>query len=182
MRTRPASIATIVIALGLALTQLGLARLIPFTVGGAGSRSTVGSDLWAHGTGVSPALVALVVVGLLAAIAMRPTRGGQRASSWLAVLAVALVVTGLMEPAQRDAVLLSSGDLVGSAFALAFHVGLIALVLSCVGEVRRSTGAHQGAAVTERRPVAEPTGGRELPYGEPVARRGFVVNPASAAA
>ena len=55
MRTRPASIATIVIALGLALTSIGLARHLPFTVGGAGSTLTVGADLWAHGSAVSPA-------------------------------------------------------------------------------------------------------------------------------
>src|SRR3954467_6609136 len=110
MRTRPASLATIVIALGLALTATGLARSLPYTIGGAGSRSTVGADLWAHGTAVSPALVALVVVGLLAAIAARPTRGGRRAAGWLALLAGALVATGLMEPVQLQAVLLSAGD------------------------------------------------------------------------
>jgi hypothetical protein len=137
MRTRPATIATIVIALGLALTSLGLARALPFTVGGTGSRLTIPSDLWAHGTALSPALVALVVLGLLAAIAMRPTRGGRRAASWLAVLAGALLVTGLLEPAQRDAILLSAGDAALTGFALALHVGLIALILSCLGEVRR---------------------------------------------
>lgn len=138
MRTRPATIATIVIALGLALTSLGLARALPFTVGGAGSRLTISSDLWAHGTAVSPALVSLVVLGLLAAIAMRPTRGGRRAASWLAVLAGAMLLTGLLEPAQRDAILLSAGDIVLTAFVSAFHVGLIALILSSVGEARRS--------------------------------------------
>ena len=137
MRTRPATIATIVIALGLALTSLGLAHALPFTVGGTGSRLTISSDLWAHGTAVSPALVALVVVGLLAAIAMRPTRGGRRSASWLAVLAGVVLVTGLLEPALRDAILLSAGDAVLTGFVVAFHVGLIALILSCVGEVRR---------------------------------------------
>jgi hypothetical protein len=137
MRTRPATIATIVIALGLALTSLGLARALPFTVGGTGSRLTVSSDLWAHGTAVSPALVALLVLGLLAAIAMRPTRGGRRAASWLATVAGAVLVTGLLEPAQRDAILLSAGDAVLTGFVIAFHVGLIALILSCVGEIRR---------------------------------------------
>jgi uncharacterized membrane protein YhaH (DUF805 family) len=136
MRTRPASLATIVIALGLALTSIGLARSLPYTVGGAGSPATVGADLWAHGTGLSPALVALVVTGLLAAIAMRPTHGGRRASGWLAVLAGALLVAGLAEPAQRDAILFGANDLVRSAFVIAYHVGLIALVLSTVGEAR----------------------------------------------
>jgi len=150
MRTRPASIATIVIALGLALTSIGLARALPYTVGGAGSASTVGADLWAHGTAISPALVALVVAGLLGAIAMRPTRGGRRASSWLAVLAGALVVAGLAEPAQRDAVLFGGNDLVVTAFAIAYHVALIALVLSAIGEVRAnraSAAPGTGSAV-----------------------------------
>jgi uncharacterized membrane protein len=147
MRTRPASIVTIVIALGLALTSIGLARALPYTVGGAGSASTVGADLWAHGTSISPALVALVVAGLLGAIAMRPTRGGRRASSWLAVLAVALVVAGLAEPAQRDAVLFGANDLVMTALVIAYHVALIALVLSTVGEVR--AGRAPVAAATD---------------------------------
>src|SRR5207244_2725077 len=75
MRTRPASIATVVIAIGLALTTIGLARVLPYSFGGVGEKSTIARDLWAHGTAVSPALVALSALGLLAAIAMRPTRG-----------------------------------------------------------------------------------------------------------
>ena len=136
MRTRPASIATIVIALGLALTSIGLSRSLPYTVGGAGSAATVGADLWGHGTAVSPALVALVVVGLLAAIAMRPTRGGRRAASWLLVLGAVLVGAGLAEPAQRDAALFGANDLVLTTFVLGYHVALIALVLSTLGETR----------------------------------------------
>jgi hypothetical protein len=155
MRTRPASIATIVIALGLALTSLGLSRSLPYTVGGAGSASTVSADLWAHGSAVSPALVALVVVGLLAALAMRPTRGGRRSASWLAVLAAVLVVAGLAEPAQRDAVLFGANDLVLSVFLLAYHAALIALVLSTIGETRDSTATSASAV---RRVLAIPAG------------------------
>jgi hypothetical protein len=140
MRTRPASIVTIAIALGLALTSIGLARSLPYTVGGAGSPTTVGADLWAHGTAISPALVALVVAGLLGVIAMRPTRGGRRASGWLGVLAAVLVLAGLAEPAQRDAVLFALDDLPVSAFVIAYHATLIALVLSATGEVRRPVG------------------------------------------
>jgi hypothetical protein len=136
MRSRPASIATIVIALGLALTSIGLGRSMPYTVGGTGSAVTVAADLWAHGSAVSPALVALVVVGLLGAIAMRPTRGGRRASSWLAVLAAVLVVVGLAEPTARDAVLLGANDLVLSALVIAYQAALVCLVLSAIGEVR----------------------------------------------
>ena len=140
MRTRPASIVTIAIALGLALTSIGFARSLPYTVGGAGSPSTVGADLWAHGTAISPALVALVVAGLLGITAMRPTRGGRRASGWLAVLAAVLVVAGLAEPAQRDAVLFAANDLAASVLVIAYQVTLIALVLSAIGEVRRAVG------------------------------------------
>jgi hypothetical protein len=149
MRTRPASIATLVIALGLALTSIGLARSLPYTVGGAGSPSTVGADLWAHGTAISPALVALVVAGLLAAIAMRPTRGGRRAASWLAVLAAVLVVAGLAEPAQRDAVLVAGNDLVLTAVVIAYHVALVALVLSTIGEARAAGTPVEPAVVHE---------------------------------
>jgi hypothetical protein len=146
MRTRPASIATIVIALGLALTSIGLARSVPFTVGGTGSTLTVGADLWAHGSALSPALVALVVVGLLGAIAMRPTRGGRRASSWLAVLAAVLVVAGLAEPAQRDAVLFGANDPVLSALVIAYHVALVALIVATIGEVRAPAAPHEPVA------------------------------------
>jgi len=162
MRTRPASIATIVIALGLALTSIGLARSLPYTVGGAGSPATAGSDLWAHGSAVSPALVALVVAGLLGAISMRPTRGGRRASSWLAVLGMALVVAGLAEPAQREAILFAGNDLVLTAFVIAYQVALVALVLATVGEARApiavsepvATHADDRARIAGSQPVA----------------------------
>ena len=138
MRTRPASIATIVIAIGLALTTIGVARVLPYTFGGVGDRSSIGADLWAHGTAASPALVALFFLGLLAATAMRPTRGGRRAGAWLAVLAAALVVAGLSEPTQQQLVLFGTFDAVLSPLVYALHVGLIALVLSAIGEARRS--------------------------------------------
>lgn len=138
MRTRPASIATIVIAIGLALTTRGVARALPYTVGGVGDRTSIGADLWAHGTAVSPALVALLFVGILAAIAMRPTRGGRRAAAWLAVLAAALVVSGILEPAQRDLILFGTSDVALTPLVYALHVGLIGLVLSSIGEARRS--------------------------------------------
>jgi hypothetical protein len=153
MRTRPASIATIVIALGLGLTSIGLARSLPYTVGGAGSTATVGADLWAHGSAVSPALVALVVIGVLAAIAMRPTRGGRRASSWLAVLGAVLVVAGLAEPAQREAILFGASDLALSAFAIAYHVALIALVLATIGEARAAGAPAEPVATDADEPV-----------------------------
>jgi hypothetical protein len=146
MRTRPATIATVVIAVGLALTSIGLARSLPYTFGGVGDRASIASDLWAHGTAVSPALVALAFLGLLAAIAMRPTRGGRRSAAWLAVLAAALVVAGLAEPAQQELVLFAAFDLALTPLVIAFHVGLVALVLSAVGEARQTGSATAGSA------------------------------------
>jgi hypothetical protein len=153
MRTRPASIATVVIAFGLALTSLGLARSLPYTFGGVGDPSTVGADLWAHGSAVSPPLVALVVLGLLGAIAMRPTTGGRRASAWLAVLAAALLVTGLVEPVQQQLVLFGTFDAALTPLVYAFHSGLVALVLAAVGEVRRPSAPRAGVAVDEAEPA-----------------------------
>ena len=141
MRTRPASIATIAIALGLALTTLGIARVLPYTFAGVGDRSTIAADVWAHGTAVSPSLVALIVLGLLALVAMRPTAGGRRSAGWLAVLATVLVVTGLLEPAQREVILFGRFDPALTPLVWALHVSLVALVLSAVGESRR--GAAQ---------------------------------------
>jgi hypothetical protein len=146
MRTRPASISTIVIAIGLALTTSGIARSLPYTVGGVGARSTIGADLWAHGTAVSPALVALLFLGIFGAISMRPTRGGRRAALWLAILAAALLVTGLLEPIQRDLVLLGTFDPTLTFLVDAFHVGLVALILSSIGETRRAEAAMPKAA------------------------------------
>jgi hypothetical protein len=136
MRTRPAAITTIVIAIGLALTTIGIARQLPYTFGGNGDVTTVAADVWAHGTAISPSLVALVFLGILATIAMRPTRGGRRAATWLAVLAVALIVSGVAEPLQQQAILLQAIDVVGVGI-WALHVTLIALALSAVGQVRR---------------------------------------------
>ena len=147
MRTRPASLATVAIAIGLALTTVGLARQLPYTFGGAGTRSTVGADLWAHGSAVSPPLVALVVLGILAAISMRPTRGGRRASLWIAVLGGTLVVTGLAEAAQRDVILISTVDAALTPLLYGLHIALVALVLAAVGEARRPV-ADQGSGIS----------------------------------
>ena len=136
MRTRPASIATIVIAIGLALTAIGLAHRVPYTFGGTGDVTSLRADLWAHGTAISPAIVALVFLGLFATIATRPTRGGRRAALWLAILAGAILIAGLAEPAQQQAILFATVD-EAMPFIWAFHAGLIALILSAVGETRR---------------------------------------------
>ena len=77
--TRTATIATVAIALGLALTAIGMNRALPHEIGGIGSKLTVGADTWAGGTAISPPLVFLVVTGLLAAITMRSTPGWRRA-------------------------------------------------------------------------------------------------------
>jgi hypothetical protein len=143
MRTRPAAIATIVIAIGLALTTIGIARQLPYTFGGHGDRSSIAGDVWAHGTAISPSLVALVFVGILATIATRPTRGGRRSAAWLVVLAVAISLSGLAEAAQQQAILFGTIDAV-TPFVYGLHVALIALALSAFGETRRS---GVGAAV-----------------------------------
>jgi hypothetical protein len=139
MRTRPASIATVVIAIGLALTAIGIARGLPYTFAGLGDHGTIAADAWAHGTAISPSLVALAFVGILATIAARPTRGGRRAAFWLAVLAVAISAAGSAESAQRDAILFAAID-GATALVWALHVGLVALALSAIGEARRPDG------------------------------------------
>jgi len=162
MRTRPATISTIVVALGLALTTVGVARQLPYTFAGHGDRSTVAADLWAHGTAISPALVALTFLGILATIAMRPTSGGRRAARWLAVLAAAVSVVGLAEPAQQGALLFAPVDVV-TAFAWAFHASLVALILSCVGEVRRTATPVAGVDEADIARGGEPVAaGRNL--------------------
>lgn len=154
MRTRPATIVTVVIAVGLALTSVGLDRGLPYTFGGVGSRSTIAADLWAHGTAISPPLVALVVLGLLAAIAMRPTLGGQRASAWLSVLAVVLVAAGLAEPVQQQAVLLGSSDLALTALVDALHVGLIVLAVAAFHDARAPLTVANAVPPTGAEPFA----------------------------
>jgi hypothetical protein len=150
MRTRPASIATIVIAIGLALTATGIAHQVPYTFGGNGDVTSLRADLWAHGTAISPAIVALVFLGLFATIATRPTRGGRRSALWLAILAAAMLVAGLAEPAQQQAILFGAVD-EAMPFIWAFHVGLIALILSAVGETRRSEIRERTVSIAEPR-------------------------------
>jgi hypothetical protein len=151
MRTRPASIATIVVAIGLALTTIGTAHQVPYTFGGNGDLTALRGDLWAHGTAISPAIVALVFLGLFATIATRPTRGGRRSALWLAILSGAMLVAGLAEPAQQQAILFGVVD-EATPFTWAFHVGLIALILSAVGETRRRSDAgEQAVSIAEPR-------------------------------
>jgi hypothetical protein len=100
-----------------------------------------------------------------ATIAMQPTRGGRRAALWLAVLAVAVAVVGLAEPAQRAALLFSRVDEV-TVFAWAFHASLVGLVLSCVGEVRRAStpvvGVDEADVPAGGEPVAAGRAGAAL--------------------
>ena len=151
MRTRPASIATIVITIGLALTAIGIARGLPYAFGGQGERASVGADAWAHGTAVSPPIVALVVLGLLAAIAMRPTRGGRRAAAWLAVLAGAVLLAAILEPATARILLLANPDAVLTSLAWTEAMALVALVLSAAGEAR---GGNRIDVAVRRRSLA----------------------------
>lgn len=137
--TRTASIATIAIALGLALTAIGMNRGLPHEIGGIGSKLTVGADTWASGTAISPPLVFLVAVGLLAAITMRGTRGAARAAAWLAALTVVAIVAGLMEPVQQRIVLFQANDLLLTVTLYASYVAWIVLVIAAL--LRRRDGA-----------------------------------------
>jgi hypothetical protein len=134
--TRHATVATIAIAFGLALTTIGISRALPHEIGGMGSKLTVAADAWASGSAISPPLVLLVAVGLLAAIAMRETRGGVRAARWLAVLAGLGIVAGLMEPVQQRILLFQEPDLLLAITLYASSVAWIALVVACVLRVR----------------------------------------------
>ena len=140
--TRHAAIATIAIAFGLALTTIGINRGLPHEVGGIGSRLTVAADAWAAGTAISPPLVLLTVVAILAAIAVRETRGGARAASWLAVLASVGIVAGLMEPVQQRVLLFQERDLLLAGLLYASYVTWIALVVACVARARRGATAQ----------------------------------------
>jgi hypothetical protein len=139
--TRHATIATIAIAFGLALTTVGISRGLPHEVGGIGSSLTVGADTWASGTAVSPPLVLLTAVGILAAIAMRPTRGGARAASWLAVIVTVGIAAGLMEPVQQRLLLFVEHDLLVTLALYASYITWIALVVASV--LRARAGATQ---------------------------------------
>ena len=144
--TRHASIAVVAIAFGLALTTVGISRGLPHEVGGIGSRLTVAADAWASGSAVSPPLVLLVVVGILAAIAMRETRGGARAASWLAVLASVGIVAGLMEPVQQRVLLFQERDLLLAVLLYSSYVIWIALVVASFVRSREGRATAVGEA------------------------------------
>ena len=134
--TRPASLATIVIALGLALTTIGINRGLPYQFGGIGDRTNVVGDVWAHGSAVSPPLVLLVALGLLAAIAARPGAGGRRAASWLAVLGSVGIVAAAMEPVQQRILQLRDLDPALSPLIFAAQFCLVLLVAAAIVRVR----------------------------------------------
>lgn len=144
--TRHASIAVIAIAFGLALTTIGISRGLPHEIGGIGSRLTVAADAWASGSAVSPPLVLLTAVGLLAVIAMRPTRGGARSAKWLAVIATVGMVAGLMEPVQQRILLFQDRDVVLAALLYGAYVAWIALVIASVLRAREGGDAPEAAS------------------------------------
>jgi len=151
-QTRTATIATVAIAFGLALTAIGINRALPHEIGGIGSKLTVGADTWASGTAISPPLVFLVVVGLLAAITMRSTRGGTRAASWLAVLTGVAIVAGLMEPVQQRIVLFQDHDVLLAVTLYASYVAWIALAVAAV--MRARDASDSAAPDTSPAPAA----------------------------
>jgi len=153
--TRTATIATVAIALGLALTAIGMNRALPHEIGGIGSRLTVGADTWASGTAISPPLVFLVVTGLLAAITMRSTRGGAHAASWLAVLTLVSIVAGPMEPVQQRILLFQDHDLL---LALTLYASYVAWIALAVASVMRSREAGDAPATSSAVAVAPAVG------------------------
>jgi len=153
--TRTASIATVAIAFGLALTAIGINRALPHEIGGLGSKLTVGADTWAAGTAISPPLVFLVVVGLLAAITIRETRGGARAASWLVGLTVIAIVAGLMEPVQQRILLFQDHDLL---LALTLYASYVAWIALAVASVMRSREAGDAPATSSAVAVAPAVG------------------------
>lgn len=155
--TRPASLATIAIALGLALTTVGVSRSLPHEIGGVDDRASVAADVWAHGSAVSPPLVLLVFIGALAAIAVRPGRGGARAASWLAVLGSAGIVAGAMEPVQQRILLLRDVDPVLSPLLFGSYLALIGLVVASVIRARFEGAGSRGGSSTQRTPAIAAT-------------------------
>jgi hypothetical protein len=151
--TRHASLAVIAIALGLALTTIGISRGLPHEIGGMGSRLTVAADAWASGSAVSPPLVLLTAVGILAALAMRPTRGGARSAKWIAVLASVGIVAGLMEPFQQQVLLFQERDVVLAALLYASYVAWIALVVASL--LRARDGGDEERAATAPAPAVQ---------------------------
>jgi len=154
--TRHATIATLAIAFGLALTTIGINRALPHEVGGIGSRLTVAADAWASGSAVSPPLVLLTVVGILAAIALRETRGGARAASWLAVLASIGIIAGLLEPFQQRVLLFQERDLFLAGLLYASYVTWIALVVACVARARQGATGDESKSTALAAPAQAP--------------------------
>lgn len=151
--TRHASIAVIAIALGLALTTIGINRGLPHEIGGMGSRLTVAADAWASGSAISPPLVLLTAVGILAALAMRPTRGGARSAKWIAVLASVGIVAGLMEPFQQQVLLFQERDVVLAVLLYGSYVAWIALAVASV--LRARDGGDEERAATAAAPAVQ---------------------------
>lgn len=157
--TLPASLATIVIAIGLALTTIGVSRGLPHEFGGVGSRLTVAADAWAHGSAVSPPLVLLVAVGLLAAMATRTGRGGRRAGRWLALLGGAGLVAGWMEPVHQQILLFQGPDALLTLVVYASDIAIIAMVVAAIARAR--TVGSGTTAISAGRPAL--TAGFEAP-------------------
>jgi hypothetical protein len=61
-----------------------------------------------------------------------------------------MLVAGLAEPAQQQAILFGTVD-EATPFIWAFHAGLIALILSAVGETRRSEVRERTVSIAEPR-------------------------------
>ena len=132
-------------------TVWAVAYRLPYQFGGHGAPEHVFRDFWSHGTALSAPAPVLVVVGILAVLARGRNRARTVATALLILLMVLALITGILEPAVRQAVRGGFPLLERTGILILTIVGLaLALLVMVVagGEVRNrilGRGAALGA-------------------------------------
>ena len=87
----------------LVATTWAVAYQLPYQFGGHGAPERVLRDFWSHGTALSAPAPVLVVVGILSLLARGHNRAGTVATAMLTLLMAVALITGVLEPAVRQA-------------------------------------------------------------------------------
>jgi hypothetical protein len=132
----------------LATTWAATYRL-PYDFGGHGAPDQVLRDFWSHGTALSAPAPVLVVVGILSLLARRRGRAGTVATTILMLLMAVALITGVLEPAVRQALEGGFPLLERAGILVLTIVGLVLALLMIViagGELRHRIAGGDAAA------------------------------------
>ena len=133
----------------LVATAWAVVYRLPSQFGGRGAPDQVFRDFWSHGTALSAPAPILLVVGILSLLTRRRGRAGTIATPILMLLMAVALITGVLEPAVRQALRGSFPLLERTGILLLTAVGLTLALLVMVAAGRGLRHGTVSGSATE---------------------------------